>query len=87
MRRMKTKKSLGKVSSFLRDRKKPNPGFSAKRNSKRNPLRMPSSTKVGAGDAFVLRSNLIDVKFRRNHRKGHFGNKARSLISRNYADN
>lgn len=85
MKRMKTKKSLGKVSNFLRDKKSPNTGHSVERSSRRNPLQMPSSTKVGSGDAFVLRSNLIDVKFRRNHRKGHFGNKARSLISRNYA--
>ena len=66
--RMKLRKSIGKISSFLRDLKKPYRGATSIRSSLRRAGMFPSSTKVGAGGSYIRRSLPQQILHKRNHR-------------------
>jgi len=67
--RMRTRKSVGKVSRFLQGLKRKNSGASETRRIIRGKNDYPSSTKVGACDMITCRRRLPQqVHHRRNHR-------------------
>lgn len=67
--RMRTRKSVGKVSKFLQSRKRKNSGASETRRIVRRSNEYPNSTKVGACNIVTCRRRLPQqVLHRRNHR-------------------
>lgn len=65
--RMPLRKSVGKISSFLRSLKSANSDHSESRSNRRNYNYYPNSVKVGAGNSFVRRA--LPYIHRRNHRE------------------
>ena len=65
---MKLRKTLGKVSTFIRGLKKPYRGATSMRSSMRRAGLYPSSTKVGAGGSYIRRSLPQQILHKRNHR-------------------
>lgn len=66
--RMKTKKSLGKVSRFLRQVRSGNGGQTETRRIIRGTSVYPSSVKVGAGAVTARRSCSNLILHKRDHR-------------------
>ena len=66
--RMKTKKSQGKVSRFLREMRRGGTGHSEIRSIIRGTNAYPSSVKVGAGAVTARRSCSNLVLHKRDHR-------------------
>lgn len=66
--KMPTRKSIGKTSTFLTSLKRKKGGRSFMREMRRNPLQIPSSTKVGAGDIVARRRLPQQIVHKRNHR-------------------
>jgi hypothetical protein len=65
---MKTKKSQGKVSRFLREKRSGSYGHSETRSIIRGTSLYPSSVKVGAGAVTARRSCSNLVLHKRDHR-------------------
>lgn len=66
--RMKTKKSQGKVSRFLREKRQGNGGQTEIRRIIRGTSNYPSSVKVGAGEVTARRSCSNLILHKRDHR-------------------
>lgn len=66
--RMPNRKSLKKISSFLRSLKRKNNGHSPIRFNWRNPLDFPNSSKIGAGKLTARRNLPMDTLHKRDHR-------------------
>jgi len=67
--RMRTRKSVGRVSRFLQGLKRKNSGASETRRIIRKANEYPNSTKVGACNVVTCRRRLPQqVLHRRNHR-------------------
>ncbi|MFH2029676.1 MAG: hypothetical protein ABIJ40_03500 [Bacteroidota bacterium] len=71
--RMKTKSELGKISRFLRGIRHTSKGQSSNRRGLRQALgvqkKYPSSTKVGAGNAYRYRRQGMNIKKRFERQK------------------
>jgi hypothetical protein len=66
---MATKKSIGKISSFLRGLRSGIKKHSENRGVARHPQYFPASTKVGAGVVTARRSLPALILHKRNHRE------------------
>lgn len=67
--RMSKRKTIGKISSFLKNGKSKKSGATETRRIIRGTSEYPSSTKVGAGSGSGIRRRLpYNVLHRRNHR-------------------
>jgi len=64
--RMPLRKSVGKISTFLRSLKSTNSDHSESRSNRRGYNYYPNSVKVGAGNSFVRRA--LPYTHKRNHR-------------------
>lgn len=64
----KTRKQLGKISSFLRGLSNKNNKATEARRNFRNPDKIPNSTKVGAGEITARRNLPNGTLHKRNHR-------------------
>ena len=65
--RMPTRKSIGKVSTFLAALKRKNRSRSMMRSLSRMTNRYPNSTKIGAGEMVAKRSSNF-LPHKKNHR-------------------
>ena len=70
--RMKLRKSIGKISTFLRTVKGKSSKTTSSRRNRRNPNPIPNSTKVGAGTdrtSKVIRSFIFSPSVQKRKKK------------------